>query len=176
MEYEEFCEMVSQEAKARHRNYLNSFEWKTKRELIIERDKGLCQDCLSIVPEVLKLFISFKEDINKIDSKSKAHEVHHLNYSSLHTSFEIDDCISLCDLCHKLRHCHTTVYREKLRLVLQERIIKRVVRELNKLPKYIDMMLESRKAYMKSITMKPNDWLNEEVRKMEVRDDEQTRS
>jgi len=65
MEYEEFCDMVSENARAKHRVYLNSNEWKEKREIILKRDNYLCQDCLKVsalVFEYLKKNLNWLKD------------------------------------------------------------------------------------------------------------------
>jgi hypothetical protein len=61
--------------------YLQSEEWKSKRLLVLERDKWICQSC-------------------KI---SKATEVHHLTYINLGNE-NLDDLISYCKKCHLSKH------------------------------------------------------------------------
>lgn len=63
----------------KHNQYLKSNEWLEKREMVLRRDNYLCQSCL----------------------KSKATQVHHLNYN--HWGKEpLFDLISVCDECHEL--------------------------------------------------------------------------
>jgi len=67
-------------AKDDYRNYLQSDEWKAKRQLIIERDK-ICQGCL----------------VDKID------DVHHLTYKNVKNEFAFE-LIGLCRQCHSRLH------------------------------------------------------------------------
>ena len=64
-----------------HREYLKSDYWKKLRLEILFRDNFLCKDC-----------------------KSKATDVHHLNYDFVKTQHEKEYCISLCRKCHDKRH------------------------------------------------------------------------
>lgn len=62
----------------KHNEYLNSMEWKEKRDEVLNRDGHLCQACL----------------------KRKATQVHHINYK--HWGNEpLFDLISVCDSCHE---------------------------------------------------------------------------
>jgi hypothetical protein len=64
-----------------HSEYLNSPEWKARRRLVLERDGGKCQGCLS----------------------SKATEVHHLTYKRWRNELMLD-LVSLCEPCHDAIH------------------------------------------------------------------------
>lgn len=64
-----------------HNEYLNSEEWKRKRIKILERDKHLCQGCLS----------------------RQATEVHHITYKNWKKEFAFE-LLSLCSPCHKRYH------------------------------------------------------------------------
>jgi 5-methylcytosine-specific restriction endonuclease McrA len=72
---------LSLEYKIRHQNYLKSERWIKLRLKILFRDGWKCVDC-----------------------KKDATEVHHLTYDSLYSDSEEEDCISLCNQCHKKRH------------------------------------------------------------------------
>jgi hypothetical protein len=61
-------------------DYLRSSTWRMRRELRLEYDKNICQDC-----------------------GEPASEVHHLTYERI-GSEERDDLISLCKVCHAIRH------------------------------------------------------------------------
>lgn len=61
--------------------YLNSWEWKEKRRLVMVRDKGICQGCL-VAP---------------------ASEVHHLTYSHIYNEL-LFQLVALCSECHENFH------------------------------------------------------------------------
>lgn len=67
--------------RARYWIYLNSSTWKNKRKRIIERAKGICEEC--------------KED--------KIHSVHHLTYINIFNEPD-EDLIGLCKSCHNKKH------------------------------------------------------------------------
>ncbi|MCE5329647.1 hypothetical protein LLG07_04885 [bacterium] len=74
--------------KEKYLKYLNSFDWKIKRINVLKRDNYLCQGCL----------------------KSKATEVHHLNYNHIYNEFYFE-LISLCKDCHEKYHeLNTNIY------------------------------------------------------------------
>lgn len=62
---------------AKYTNYIQSTEWKIKRNLALIRDNNLCQRC-------------------KVKS---AEEVHHLTYENLFCE-KLEDLLSLCKVCH----------------------------------------------------------------------------
>lgn len=64
-----------------HRTHLHSEYWKNIRQLVLERDKGICQSCKT----------------------EKAKEVHHLTYKNLGNE-TIDELISYCRACHEKAH------------------------------------------------------------------------
>lgn len=59
--------------------YLETEEWKTKRELVFKRDNYKCQSCL----------------------KNRADQVHHLNYKNIFNE-PLFELISICTECHKI--------------------------------------------------------------------------
>lgn len=60
-----------------YNRYLNSDKWKLKREKVFERDKNLCQACLT----------------------NKATQVHHLTYQNIYDE-PLFELISVCARCH----------------------------------------------------------------------------
>lgn len=70
---------------ATYSSYLATDEWKQKRKLILERDKYICQGCLT----------------------AEAEEVHHLSYDDVPNELMFD-LVSLC------RNCHERVHRRKI--------------------------------------------------------------
>lgn len=61
--------------------YLKSPKWRALRDLVLERDKGVCQACL----------------INK------ATQVHHLTYDNVYNEFAFQ-LVSVCEDCHNKIH------------------------------------------------------------------------
>ena len=59
--------------------YLNSDEWKSKRDLVLKRDSFLCQSCLT----------------------SKATQVHHTTYKHVFNE-PLFELVSICKPCHDL--------------------------------------------------------------------------
>ncbi len=57
--------------------YLQSDQWKLKRKKVLERDKNVCQACLT----------------------NKAEEVHHLTYDNIFDEF-LFELVSVCKNCH----------------------------------------------------------------------------
>jgi len=135
MPYEEYCDMVSANAQAQHRVYLKSNEWKEKREIIMKRDKGLCQDCLKVGELVIKYLhkhLSWLKDL-EIDLK-------HFGLR-----FDVDK-------------------KSKLRF---DRILKIMHNKILNHPKMIEIAKKQHDDFMKPITMKPNDWLDEQINEVE---------
>lgn len=64
-----------------HNEYLRSPEWKRLRQLVIKRDKGICQGCLL----------------------ADGTQVHHLTYVR-HKRELLIDLVLLCDACHERAH------------------------------------------------------------------------
>jgi len=60
--------------------YIRSPAWAEKRQQVIERDSGRCQDCGGV-----------------------GTQVHHLNYVRLFQE-DLDDLVLLCAKCHRARH------------------------------------------------------------------------
>jgi len=153
--------ILSSNASMEHLLYLKSEEWKVKRKRVLERDNYVCQDCLEFTKEVAELFKKVYQ--KKISYFRRASQVHHLNYDFKQTESEEEYCISLCGICHQLRHCKTTVHEKMLRLKLDNKIFMGIYRWLLKQPEFID-------DFIKSLTVKPNDWLKEEVKDGERRE------
>ena len=74
-----------------YKEYLESEHWKKLREKVKQRDGYQCQDC-GATPE----------ELAQIDAAGL--EVHHKFYDHLLMEEEIDDCITLCNFCHRDRH------------------------------------------------------------------------
>jgi len=169
IEYDEFCDMVSENARAKHKVYLNSNEWKEKRERILKRDKHLCQDCLKISPSIFKELANHLEFIKNLnlDINIKAEQVHHLNYNSLHTKQEIDDCISLCENCHKIKHSGLK-YDYKRNVQKRNESVKRIILlRLRQHPEIIKLNRISHDNFIKSLIIKPDDWLKMKLNEVE---------
>lgn len=80
-EYGTKKEANRQDFLAWYNSYLNSQEWKRKRNLVLKRDNYICQGCLL----------------------SKATQVHHLTYK--HVGEELlFELVSICDTCHEVAH------------------------------------------------------------------------
>ncbi|MDE2105272.1 MAG: hypothetical protein KGL39_49055 [Patescibacteria group bacterium] len=61
--------------------YLQTPEWKARRDLVLARAKGICEGCL----------------------KNKATQVHHLTYA--HVGDELlFELVAICDICHDIAH------------------------------------------------------------------------
>lgn len=75
---------------AKYNNYLQSEEWKLKRNEALIRDNNLCQVC-------------------KINS---AEEVHHITYINL-LNENLEDLLSVCKICHTEIH----IQKEKEKLI-----------------------------------------------------------
>jgi hypothetical protein len=61
--------------------YLKTPQWKEKRRLVLERDKGICQGCL----------------------RNRATQAHHLTYDHVFNEF-LFELIAVCDACHRRIH------------------------------------------------------------------------
>lgn len=75
---------INREAEERrefYTSYIQSSEWKQRREVILKRDNYLCQGCL----------------------RNPAAQVHHTTYDHLGQEFAFE-LISLCEPCHKRYH------------------------------------------------------------------------
>ena len=69
------------ERRKNYNEYIKSAEWLNFRQLVLERDKNMCQGCL----------------------KSEAEEVHHLTYDNLGNEL-LFELISVCKPCHDRIH------------------------------------------------------------------------
>ena len=73
--------------------YLKSPEWRELRKLVLKRDKYRCIDCN--VRAYHKDFCPTGEKL----------QVHHLHYDGIQTmTFTPEQCVSVCKLCHEIRH------------------------------------------------------------------------
>lgn len=81
--YDRYSTEKREEFFANYSEYLNSPEWKSKRQRVLERDDYTCQACL----------------------KRKATQVHHLTYERLYNE-PLFDLVSICDICHQTLHPH----------------------------------------------------------------------
>lgn len=82
---------------SKYRNYLNSDSWKKKRQLVLERDENICQEC----------------------KEKPAEDVHHLTYENLENE-KLSDLLSVC------RECHIKIHREELRKYFEEKFKSRI--------------------------------------------------
>jgi 5-methylcytosine-specific restriction endonuclease McrA len=147
----------SEEEKDRHNDYLNSQEWREKRDNILKRDEYKCVRCKGIIKNLIEKY--FKEYENELkEFEIKATQVHHTTYENLHTSKEVDDCISLCWRCHKIQHSLTL---NKLMEDQFNSILKNINSFLCKTPKSIERKREQNLKFKKSITLTPIQFLNE---------------
>lgn len=73
-----------------YHNYLNSEEWKLLRLKILLKNNYKCKYC-----------------------GGKATQVHHLNYDSLHTKYEENVCVPLCELCHTKKEIIKLLLKQK---------------------------------------------------------------
>lgn len=69
------------ERHAKYVDYLKTPDWKAKRELVIDRENGLCQGCRS----------------------SPISEIHHATYKTLGNEL-IFQLVGLCSTCHRRAH------------------------------------------------------------------------
>jgi len=70
--------IIDQQNKDDYKNYLKSERWQILRLKALQRDNFTCQKC-----------------------KTKATEVHHLNYQYIKTPKELEFLVSLCHDCHQ---------------------------------------------------------------------------
>jgi hypothetical protein len=68
-----------------YEDYLKSEDWKSRRNLVLKRDGGICQGCLS----------------------ANASDVHHLTYDNIFQEF-LFQLISVC------RNCHERLHKKKI--------------------------------------------------------------
>ena len=145
---------ASRIAKEEHAIYLLSDEWKQKREIVLQRDNNLCQDCLFKLPEI-KNFFEKKFKVDLTVENRRANQVHHQSYNYLHTDLEIGDCISLCGICHKIRHSNPE--DKFFRNLRYNQLYLRCYYALRLHPKIVKRKLEQHKKFINSVTFKPKD-------------------
>ncbi len=73
--------LAKAEDKAKYYRYLDSKEWRLKRDLVFQREKGMCQGC----------------------GEESIENVHHLTYLHLFDEM-LFELVGLCENCH--RKCH----------------------------------------------------------------------
>ena len=107
--------MTDKEAK----KFYNSKLWKNKRIVILVRDKYECQDCRKRLEEAVRNNTYLSPEDRKI---RRATEVHHIKelkeYPEL--GLEDDNLISLCSICHNIRHGRIVKWFNKKKLRLTE--------------------------------------------------------
>ena len=79
--YDNRCQQLSRDRKQEHEAYMQSDEWKRIRNKVLERDRFLCQACLS----------------------SPATQVHHMTYKNIGQEFAWE-LYSVCKPCHERYH------------------------------------------------------------------------
>jgi hypothetical protein len=136
-----------------HKEYLNSPEWKDKREAILKRDNYLCQDCLKLIPEIFLLFNQI--EFEKFEYNIKADDVHHLDYKYKQTKEEEKYCISLCKLHHELRHCFIRDGIIWIRKEIENNILIGIYHKILLQPKYIQESQEQHLNFIESLKIKP---------------------
>lgn len=146
-------EILRDSARFNYQKYLKSQRWVKLREKILQRDGYECQDCKNSLQELLKKlhWIPFKIAYNK-----KASQVHHEDYYWLWTDKEEEDCVSLCGFCHLIRH--NKLNKKSLELERDNSLLIRIYYEILKHTNYLKREIEFHKDYIKSITIKPEDW------------------
>lgn len=94
--------MKDKEAK----KFYNSKQWKNKRIIILVRDKYECQDCRKRLDDAVGNNIFLSPEDRKI---RRAEEVHHIKELKEYPELGLDDdnLISLCSVCHNIRHGRT---------------------------------------------------------------------
>jgi 5-methylcytosine-specific restriction endonuclease McrA len=80
---ERMAEMDAEYAarRARYGEYLSTPAWRAKRQVVLDREGGLCQGCRS----------------------AKATQVHHLTYDHVFNEL-LFELVALCDACHETAH------------------------------------------------------------------------
>ena len=73
--------LIQQEEARRYENYLQSPQWRQKRQIVLERDNHRCQGC----------------------GQQRATQVHHRTYHNIYREF-LFELISVCDECHARLH------------------------------------------------------------------------
>jgi 5-methylcytosine-specific restriction protein A len=121
-------EILRGEAKGIHRSYLTSPRWIKLREIILKRDKYECQDCIQSLKKLLEKlnFIPLNIHPSQI-----ATQVHHTDYGYLWTEQEEKYCISVCGLCHQIRHAEFS-FKKILELQRENQLLIKIYYELLK--------------------------------------------
>lgn len=109
--------MTEKEAKA----FYNSKDWKEKRITILTRDCYECQDCKTRLRKASEEGIQLTPEARRI---RRATEVHHIQELKEHPELALtdDNLISLCHICHDIRHDrHTLARRRKKKRLTEEK-------------------------------------------------------
>jgi len=85
-----------------YQEYLKSVRWRKRRMKVIKRDKFECVACEQVGTEIKGI------TINNLN----AHHETYRNLSSKNPQKEIDDCITLCQMCHEGIHNTTNYLKE----------------------------------------------------------------
>lgn len=107
--------MTDKEAK----RFYNSISWKRKRINVLERDHYECQDCVARLKEAAVKRIQLPANEREI---RKAADVHHIKGLKEYPELGLDDdnLISLCIICHNIRHGRTVKKFKKRKALLTE--------------------------------------------------------
>ena len=139
----------------RHTHYLKTEEWRMKQLEILKRDNYVCQDCVKVLPQIIKKFNLQQFGDLLTNFKMLASVVHHNTYDTLRTPLEIEDCVSLCPPCHTLKHSSLIIFAEERR---NNEILKRIHTFLLKQPAIIKEAQRQHNLFIKSITIKPREF------------------
>jgi len=161
-------------ATEQHQEYLNSQEWKDKREKILKKGSYLCVWCKKYIDNLINAGLDDSifgdKNIFKIkilldliqifegDEKvyTPATEVHHLDYAFKQTPQEEEFCVSLCSCCHKLAHSTNRGDYLSLQKRMIENLINNYFIRLSSLPNFMNQRIQLHLDYIKKITIKPN--------------------
>lgn len=87
-----YYKKVTYERDSKYDKFYKTYEWKVSREVAIDRDHGLCQDCL------------------KKGEGVPFYTVHHIipikTKEGWERRLDIDNLVCLCESCHQIRHKH----------------------------------------------------------------------
>lgn len=90
-----------------YKEYINSPEWKDKREWIIEVKNSECELCKKKEKKIIKLIKIIEKDgriwFNEVIQNIISLHVHHLNYDTLGNEGQ-EDVQVLCRECHEKIH------------------------------------------------------------------------
>jgi len=108
-------DMTDKDAK----KFYNSKLWKNKRLKILDRDRHECQDCKKRLEDAVRNNTYLSPEDRKIRRAEEAHHIKELKeYPEL--GLEDDNLISLCSICHNIRHGRTVKHFNKRKQRLTE--------------------------------------------------------